>query len=141
MKKQKAIFEPVPMADEGRRAQRRGFLETGLVVEATAASVAGHAMANVLEALQLTQRCPQAFKDWAVQLRRFPDLPNADCSTQERTIGRVEVDVNEYGVGYGCLNPAGAKYAFGRAVFNRPTHAEDRIAEKSFFRVDKEVNH
>lgn len=70
-------FEPVNVGDKGRRAVA-WFLADGLVVSATDANVAGHAMAVVMEALQKTERRlnPHHLK-WAKELlEAFPDFPD-----------------------------------------------------------------
>ena len=79
-------FRPVDVGDKGRRAIA-WFLPNGLVVEATDANVAGHAMAVVMEAIKITggRQNPKHLR-WAEELLKvFPALPDAECSTSEET--------------------------------------------------------
>jgi hypothetical protein len=120
----KSIFTPVEVGEAGRRAVA-WFLDDGLVVSATDADAAAHAMVAVLEALSRSvgARHSSCLVGFAAQaLERFPDFPDEACTEREHKFGRTDGDVNQLGVGYGYVCQAVHGHECGGALFNRVRH-------------------
>ena len=116
-------FSPVSIGTRGRRAIA-WFVKNGLVVSATDADVAAHAMAVVMDALQkLGQPIDERHERWARDLvKRFPSLPDSAHFTREHSAGHVDVNINTEGIGYGYVKPAAAVHECGGALFDHVTH-------------------
>ena len=89
-------FSPVSIGTRGRRAIA-WFVKNGLVVSATDADVAAHAMAVVMDALQkLGQPIDERHERWARDLvKRFPSLPDSAHFTREHSAGHVDVNMTK----------------------------------------------
>jgi len=116
-------FSPVSIGTRGRRAIA-WFVKNGLVVSATDADVAAHAMAVVMDALQrIGQPIDERHQHWARDLvKRFPSLPDSAHFTREHSAGHVDVNINTEGIGYGYVKPAAAVHECGGALFDHVTH-------------------
>jgi hypothetical protein len=113
----------VSIGTTGRRAIA-WFVKNGLVVSATDSDVAAHAMAVVMEALQkIGQPVDQRHRRWAMDLlKRFPSVPDSANFTRELSAGKVDVNINTEGIGYGYVKPAAAFHECGGALFDHATH-------------------
>jgi hypothetical protein len=117
-------FRPVTIGSKGRRAIA-WFTNDGLVVQATDASAAGHAMAVVLEALVETHQAHHVprFMSWAEDaVRLFPLSPADDFAAREQRLGVAHIDVETDSVGYGYVKPAAGGYECGGALFFPSEH-------------------
>ncbi len=115
-------FIPVDIGNSGRRAIA-WFVRSGVVVTATDADVAGHALAAVLEALRATgdPRGNDALKQWAGELSaEFPPYPDSQVVAHEHARGIVDVDVNTEAIGYGYVKPTINGHECGGALFVPP---------------------
>jgi hypothetical protein len=116
-------FSPVSIGTRGRRAIA-WFVKNGLVVSATDADVAAHAMAVVMDALQkIGQPLDERHQRWARDLvTRFPAFPDPAHFTREHSAGKVDVNINTDGIGYGYIKPSAAVHECGGAVFDHDAH-------------------
>jgi hypothetical protein len=116
-------FSPVSIGRTGRRAIA-WFVKSGIVVSATDADVAAHAMAVVMDALQTLGRpLDLRHQRWAIDLvKRFPSFPDPAHFTRELSAGHVNVNINTDGIGYGYVKPAAAVHECGGALFDHDTH-------------------
>ena len=119
---------PADIGTKGRRAQA-WFVTDGLVVAATDADVAGHAMAEVMEALtQTAQLVDPRFHTWCLELiAEFPDLPDEACTAHELERGTTDVDLDKAIVGVGYVRPVGGGHECLGAIFDRTTHGATEI--------------
>jgi hypothetical protein len=116
-------FSPVSIGTRGRRAIA-WFVKNGLVVAATDADVAAHAMAIVMDALQkIGQPIDERHQRWAIELlKQFPAFPDPAHFTREHSAGNVDVNINTEGIGYGYVKPSAAVHECGGALFDHRAH-------------------
>lgn len=123
-------FRPVSIGQKGRRAIA-WFGSDGLVVQATDASAAGHAISVVLEALAESGQGEQILRylTWAEEaVQSFPFSPPAGDRPREHRSGRIDRDPVAHSIGYGYVKPANGGYQCGGALFFRAEHRVQLLA-------------
>jgi GNAT superfamily N-acetyltransferase len=121
-------FRPVDIGASGRRAIA-WFVEEGVVVDATDADAAGHAMGVVIEAARRARKGVDGrLAVWADEaLRLFPLVPDHACTLSGVEFGRFDVSAENVGVGYGYVRPVARGHECGGALFDQQKRAARTI--------------
>jgi hypothetical protein len=123
------------VGEKERRAIAR-FFRDGVLVQATDANVAEHAMATVIEALdELVKHVggtlDPRYRQWMRQVvKELPDLPDDLAAYHFSEIGDLEPDAvkaDDGLVGYGFVRPMGQSHECGGALFDHEQHEIRRI--------------